>query len=338
MNCFVESQARARQAFGILMFVVCIVAVVLSGCRPKGVTPDAPADFPTQPINIIVGFSAGGGSDQWARSIASPAERTLGTPVEVSNIVGDGGQVALREFLSAPADGYTLLSIMDVYVAEYASSESDINPAEDLVPLLVGNLTVSQIYIAPNDGRFATWGEVAAYAKENPGLTVASLGAPLDLEDLSIMSLERTFGVDLERVIIEGAEERFTAPVTGMTDLLIEQPGDVREWVASGELRPVLTLWDERIKGSEDVPAVTELDADFAPLIRLRGLAAHTRVPQARLDFLRAALREAFNSHEFQAGLRERSLDIVAYPEDAVALIREQIETYEALNQNLGAD
>ena len=338
MNCLFKSQARAQQAFGIVMFVVFIVAIVLSGCRLKGVTPDAPADFPTQPINIIVGFSAGGGSDQWARSIASAAEKTLGIPVEVTNIVGDGGQVALREFLSAPADGYTLLSIMDVYVAEYSSGESDINPAEDLVPLLVGNLAVSQIYIAPDDGRFTTWGQVVAYAKENPDLTVASVGAPLDLEDLSIMSLEQTFAVDLERVIIEDAEERFTAPVTGMTDLLIEQPGDVRELVASGELRPILTLWNERIKGSEDVPAVTDLDADFAPLLRFRGLAAHNGVPQARLDFLRAALREAFNSHEFQADLRERYLDLVAYPEDAVASIREQMEIYKALNQNLETD
>jgi hypothetical protein len=45
---------------------------------------------------------------------------------------------------------------MDVYVAEYSSGESDINPAEDLVPLLAGNLAVSQIYVAPGDGRFTT--------------------------------------------------------------------------------------------------------------------------------------------------------------------------------------
>jgi tripartite-type tricarboxylate transporter receptor subunit TctC len=63
------------------MFVAFIVAIFLTGCTLKGVTPDAPADFPTQPINIIVGFSSGGGSDQWVRSIASAAERTLGTPV-----------------------------------------------------------------------------------------------------------------------------------------------------------------------------------------------------------------------------------------------------------------
>ena len=338
MNCLLKSQARAQRVFGIVMFVVFIVAIALSGCSSKRAPSDAPGDYPTQPINIIVGFAAGAGSDQWARSIASAAEKTLGIPVEVTNIVGDGGKAALREFLSAPADGYTLLSVIDIYAAAYASGELDINPAEDLVPLLVGNIAVSQIYIAPDDGRFTTWDEVVAYAKENPNLTVASVGAPLDLEDLGIMSLEQTFAVDLERVIIEDAEERFTAAVTGMTDLLIEQPGDVKELVASGELQPILTLWNERIKGSEDVPAVTELDADFAPLLRFRGLAAHNGVPQARLDFLRAALREAFNSDEFQADLRERSLDVVTYPEDAVAAIREQVEMYEALNQNLKTD
>lgn len=338
MNHLLKLQARARRVFGIVMIVPFVVAIALSGCTINAVPTDTPADFPTQPIKIIVGFAVGGGSDQWARSIASAAEQTLGVPVEVTNIVGDGGMAALPEFLAAPADGYTLLSILDIYVADYASGQSDINPAEDMMPLLVGNLAVSQMFIAAGDERFATWDEVVAYAQANPGLTVASVGAPLDLEDMSIRHLEQTFAVDFERVMIEDAEARFTAPVTGMTDLLIEQASDVTELVASGDLQPVLTLWNERIEGSEDVPAVTELDADFTSLLRFRGLAAHIGVPQARLDFLRTALREAFNSDEFQADLRERSLNVVAYPDDAVAAVEEQVELYEALNQNLNTD
>jgi tripartite-type tricarboxylate transporter receptor subunit TctC len=320
------SPARVRAAVSSVVFIGLIAA---SGCGPHDVPPDGLDAFPSKSVNIIVGFAAGGGSDQWARSIAGAAEDTLGVPVEVTNIPGDGGLAAFPEFLAAPPDGYTLLSIVDIYAAAYAAGESDVNPAEDVVPLLVGNIAVSQIYIDPDDDRFTTWDEVLTYAEQNSGLTVASEGVPLDLEDLSIRGLERAFALDLERVIIQDADERFTAPLTGATDLLIEQSSDVTELVASGELLPVLTLWNERIDGSEDIPAVTELDPDFTSLLRFRGLATHTGVPEGRLDVLKVALNQAFNSSEFQTVLQERSLDVVPYPEDAAAAVQEQVQIYE---------
>ena len=297
-----------------------------------------PADFPTNPINIIVGYAAGGGSDQWARSIARAAEKTLGVPVTVTNIVGDVGLDAVRDFLSTPADGHTLLSIIDIYAAAFARGEIEVDPAEDLVPLLVGNVAVSQIYIAPDDERYSSWDEVVTYAKENPGLRVPSAGTPLDLEGVSIVSLEQAFDVDLERVFIAETEERFTAPVTGAADILIEQASDVKALVNAGELKPILTLWNEPIKGSKDVPTAKDKGAEFIPLLRLRGLATHRGVPQERIDYLKAALREAFNSEEFQKDLRERSLDLVSYPEDAAAAFREQVETYQQLYETLNSD
>ena len=291
-----------------------------------GCSSQEAVDFPSQPITIYVGYSPGGGSDQWARSIALAAQQTLGVTVNVTNIVGDGGILALNEYLTQPADGYTLFSLIDIYAAAYAQGAIEINPVEDLIPLLVGNVVISQIYIAADDPRFSTWEEIVAYGQEHPGMTVASAG--VSREGISIRDLEDAFGVDLERVIVDNASDRFSAPVTGTTDLLIEQPSDVQEMLASGALRPVLTLWRTRPLGFEDVPAVTELAPDFEPLLRIRALAAHAGVPAERLDILREALRDAFNSSTFQADLEARSLNLIPYPEDAVGAFREQISTY----------
>jgi hypothetical protein len=51
-----------------------------------------PAYFPNGPIDILVGYDAGGGSDQWARSIAKAAEEVLGVQVTVTNLVGNATQ------------------------------------------------------------------------------------------------------------------------------------------------------------------------------------------------------------------------------------------------------
>ncbi len=267
-------RVSTRTVVGMLLLPVLVAILVGAACGGGDATKGPlgslkPTDFPTEPINILVGYDAGGGSDQWARSSAKAAEEVLGVPVTVTNLVGNAGLDALDQYMSEPADGYSLFSIVDLYAAAYASGETEINPAEDLVPLLVGNLVVSQIYMAADEERFSSWEDVVEYGQDNPGLTVASVGSPLDLEGLSIQGLEDDFGLDLERVLFPDAQAKFNATIDGTTDLLIEQPSDVIELLDAGQIVPILTLWDQRIKGFEDVPTATELGAGFPPLLRL---------------------------------------------------------------------
>jgi tripartite-type tricarboxylate transporter receptor subunit TctC len=149
------------------------------------------------------------------------------------------------------------------------------------------------------------------------------------MEGISIAHLADAFSVDLERQIVEGSMDRFTAPLTGLTDLLLEQSSDVVEMVQNGDLLPVLTLWSSRPQAFADVPAVTELAPGFQPLVRMRGLAAHPEVPANRLAFMRSALLEAFNSTDYQAFLAANALDLVAYPTDPVAAFQAQVQIYQ---------
>src|SRR5207245_5008154 len=66
-------------------------------------------DWPKQPIRIVVGFGAGGGTDIAARIVAQPLSELLGQPVVVENRVGGGGTTAAEAVARAPKDGYTAL-------------------------------------------------------------------------------------------------------------------------------------------------------------------------------------------------------------------------------------
>jgi len=124
--------------------------------------------------------------------------------------------------------------------------------------------------------------------------------------------------------------------ISGQFDLLIDQPGDIKEYIESGKFKPVLTLWKERIKNFENVPTPQEKGVDFIPLLRIRGLVVQNGTPTERVEKLEAGLQDAFNSLEFQKTLQERMLDLVPYPTDPLLTIREQVQLYEQLYDFMG--
>jgi len=310
------------------MVLLLIACLGLFACTPA----DKP-DFPSEPIRTITGWL--GGSSQFLEAIANEARHTLGVPIEIVNVVGREGMDAIREFQAAPKDGYTILTINDMHFSYFAQGRIDIDPSQDWIPILIGNLAISQIYIRTDNQRYSDWDELLAYAKDHGELRVATVGTLLDMEGRLIRNLERTFGVRFQQVSYERAPERYASLLEGHTDLLIEQPGDVKEFIEAVELKPILTLWTQRVEGFESVPTARERGADFVPLLRIRGLAVSKGTPKDRIEILKAGFRAAFNSQTFQHHLKERTLDLVPYPDDPVTTIREQIEIYKKLYPGL---
>src|SRR5512136_1211651 len=68
-----------------------------------------PAEYPTRPIEVIVGFAPGGGVDVLFRVIAKHLSQELKKPIIVVNKPGGGTVPAILEVMKAKPDGYTLL-------------------------------------------------------------------------------------------------------------------------------------------------------------------------------------------------------------------------------------
>jgi tripartite-type tricarboxylate transporter receptor subunit TctC len=66
------------------------------------------ASYPKSPINLIVPWGAGGGTDILARVVARHLEKHLPVPVPIVNIVGAGGAVGTDDVARSKADGYKL--------------------------------------------------------------------------------------------------------------------------------------------------------------------------------------------------------------------------------------
>jgi len=85
------------------------IAIGLSALTLLAARPCGAADYPSRPIRLFVGASAGGTTDTMARAIAQPLAASLGQPVLVENRPGAGGNIAAESVARSAPDGYTLL-------------------------------------------------------------------------------------------------------------------------------------------------------------------------------------------------------------------------------------
>ncbi|MGI9493024.1 MAG: tripartite tricarboxylate transporter substrate binding protein [Geminicoccaceae bacterium] len=299
---------------------------------------EKPADFPERPLTMIVPYGAGGGSDQLSRAMATAMEETLGQPIQVVNKPGGGGMAAVPDFMTAPADGYTLLESIDDAVTNHVSGKLAENPAVDWEPLCMAQVTFSQIYVRPDDDRFSDWDSFVAYAKDNQ-VSVANVGNIGSMERINMLKIEEAIGFKSNQIAFDKPAERYAALIGGQVDALFEQPGDVRNFLDADQMTPILSIYPERPDAFADVPTHVEAGADFEALLRFRGFYIHPDVPEDRKRFLEATCKQGFDSASFQEFNESKYMTLIdSYRDTAgsVELINNAAETYTAVYKELG--
>lgn len=332
-----NAMMRALCAIGIS--ATFMVAGTMASAAPK-----KPGDYPNRPITIIVCYGQAGGSAQSVQALIGPAEKITGGKINMIAKPGGGGLNCLPDFQQAPADGYTILQHIDALPARYAEGATDVNPAEDLIPLLISNVAPSGLYIRGGDERFMTKGKpdfekVLAYAKSAPEkLTVSNVNIPMELVTMAV--LEKHFGFKSKQVLFDKPAQRYGAVMGGKLDVLFEQPGDVSKHVDAGKLAPVLTIWPERFKVAPDTPATgADYKFNWPPLLRFRGLFVKKGTPPDVVKYLEEVFKGAYDSPEHQDFLKRKSLTIVdSYrsPAETTKELRNAIKTYAEVFKEMG--
>lgn len=315
-------------------------AFVAYGAAATAEMPEKPSGYGMRPITLIVPYGAGGGSDQLSRAMAKAMEEEAGLSFQIVNKPGGGGTAAIPDFMLAPADGYTILQHIDNAVSAYAAGDIQANPAEDWVPLCMTQITFSQIYMRPDEDRFSDWASFVDYVKANPGeVTMANLGQVGSMELVVTQQLTNALGLDINQIAFDKPAERYGALIGGHVDVLFEQPGDVRSFIESGEMTPILTIFDQRPEAFAEVPTHREVGADFEPLTRFRGFYVKAGVPQDRIDYLKAACAAGFRNAgyaEFNRSKYMHLIDSYRDTEGSITLINNAVATYRDMYQKLG--
>jgi len=287
---------RGRSA--ALAAILAIGLALAAPCTP------AAQDFPSRPIEFIVPWGPGGGADQLARMLAKLMEPRLKVSIPVINVPGATGQTGLTKLLTAPADGYSIATFTGPTFALLAGTPPPKWSMKDLQPLGVVVQQISAFLVAEG-GRFKTWADVEKAAKTER-LRVAITGFGSD-DDLTVNFLTKR-GLRFLSVPMAKPGERYSSVLGGHADVLYEQIGDVRSFVDSKQLKPVIFFSEKRDAAFPDVPSSVELGYEVT-LPQFRAVVVRGGTDAKIVKKLADALADAVKDPEYVAFLKDQHAD-----------------------------
>ncbi len=254
--------------------------------------------YPDRPIELIVTFGPGGGADVMGRQMAQILEGELGVSIPVTNVGGASGNAGLTRLRTSPADGYTMGTLISLTVASWASGIGD-NAPDDFRIIGIVQSTPSFLFVAA-DSPFETAEQLLDHARANPGeLTVATSGYGTQ-DDVALIIMADQ-GFDMVNVPFSAPGERYAAPLGGHTDVIYEEPGDVGQFIDSGEYRSLMIFAEDRHPEFPDVPTAGEMGLDMVYLNTFRTLAVPAATPEDVVARLEEAVIAAAASEQWQA-------------------------------------
>ncbi len=267
-------------------------------------TAPALAEYPEKPIEVIVGYSAGGGTDVMARTVAKYLEKELGDgrSVVVKNKPGAGGQIGFTAVAEASPDGYTLgtFNLPAALALTYDREASyNIDSFTYLANFVEDPNTVTVAASSP----YKTLDELLKAAKADPRSITLGLSALGGNDHFSANLLSSTSGAEFTLVPFKGASNSRTAIMGGHVSAGTLTLGQTKNF--PNELRVLAVLSDKRSPFAPNVPTAKELGYDIK-MSSLRGIVAPAGLDKKIADKLRNALKAVNANPDFQKKMKEQ--------------------------------
>ena len=265
----------------------------LLGATALPLTGHAQANFPEHPINLVVGYSAGGAVDAVARTLGDALSRSMGQPFVIDNKPGAGTNIAVRYVIDAKPDGYTLLLAANALAANMALYKPQPFDAEkDLVPVsLVGRVPV--VIAANAKAPYSDINQLIAAAKAKPNAVAFASPGNGSTPHMAAELFARAAGIDLLHVPYKGGAQAITDVAGGQVPLLAMNALEVKPLVASGKLKVLAVLSPQRSPIFPDVPTIAESGFKGFEASVWYALMAPARTPAGVVDKLHAEVQKA---------------------------------------------
>jgi len=292
--------------------------------------PTEAEGFPDRPIEVIVPYSAGGGTDTVARHFAAVAGSYLDVPIRIVTMPGGGGSIGTLQVAESEPDGYTLVfgatgSNLTTPIFDDVGYEwDDFQPVAQMTEL-------GAVVVVPAESEYETLGQLMEASENSPGgMTYGTSGAASSTH-ICFRRLEDAAGVEWVHVPFDGGAESLVAVLGGTVDFTMAGEGTAQENVDAGLLRPLAFTGTERSENFPDVPTFEEAGYDVS-CAAFRGLLAPAGTPSVVMDELAGLTRAVFEDEDFQTVIGAFEPTLYRGPDEFLSLIQSEAEAFEALS------
>ncbi|MDI3381238.1 Bug family tripartite tricarboxylate transporter substrate binding protein [Xenophilus aerolatus] len=249
-----------------------------------GVPAAAQSDFPNKPIELVVPYQPGGGTDALARAFADASRKFISQSIVVVNKPGAGGAIGWQEVINSRPDGYRL-AVLTVELLTLPHLGLAKFKYDDFQPIAQLNADPAAITVKA-ESPWNTIEEFLADAKKKPESMRVGNSGNGSIWHLAAAALEDKTGTKFNHIPFQGAAPAVLALMGGHIEAVAVSPAEVTTYVQAGKLKTLMVMADKRVKGFEQVPTAKEKGIDLS-IGTWRGLGAPKNTPPEVMAKLR---------------------------------------------------
>jgi tripartite-type tricarboxylate transporter receptor subunit TctC len=289
------------------------------------------SDYPTKPINLLIGYAAGGSTDLTTRALAAEAAKTLKQPIICSNQVGASGSLVLGRVKGEKNDGYTIYNAPTANFCRIPHLQAvPYDPLKDFTFIMQYGLYQYGIVVGA-DAPWKTLEELLDYAKKNPNKIKYATSGLGSGQHLVMEFLAKKYGIKWDHVPFAGGTQAVAALLGGHVQVVSQTP-EWKEHVLAGKLRLLVVCTDQRMHAFPNVPTLIEKGIKFSVHSGL-AIMGPVGMPPAVVEKLQNAFAEAMKSKVFLESMDKFDLPPAYLGSDALTKLinRDYQETGELI-------
>ena len=264
--------------------------------------------FPSRAVTLVVPYTPGTGADLIARLLQPGLSARLGQPVVVDNKPGASGAIGTEFVAKAPADGHTLLFTATSHGTIPALRKTLPYDPQGFAPVALAATSAMALVAGPQvDAK--TVAQLVALSKKEPGrLFYASPGAG-SIQHMTMELVKQETGLDATHVPYKGSSGAAQDLIGGRVQAMIAAVQTMAPFVASGRLRMLAVLSEERSPAFPDVPTLKELGKPDLVVDTWYGILAPRGTPAAAIAALNAAVNEQLATPAMREALARQGME-----------------------------
>ena len=262
----------------------------------------AAGDWPNKPVNLVVPFPAGGGTDTFARPFSAQFAKTAGKTLVIDNRGGAGGTLGAGIAAKAAPDGYNFfMGGTHHVIAPSVYPKLDYDLERDFIPLALLASVPQVLVVNPKNVPFNTVQELLADMRSKPGkYSYGSAGAGSS-HHLAGELFKLQTKTSILHIPYKGAGPALQDLIAGNVDMVFDGLGSSAQHIKSGRIKALMVAGAQRNPAFPDVPSAAESGLPDYTVSTWYGLWAPKGTPEAAQKQMLEEVRKIGASDEIKA-------------------------------------